>query len=190
MKIKKLSFHLLILSMLLTSYSFAQSSTSYSSIPSCSSRQEDKSLSSTTAPQALNVDLSATKSYSIFAYPKNRSIKLKVGEELAVNINNPDNLYHSGELEDNDLHQDPDLYHALCTSLYSDSWNPLNHNFSLEKENNLNQETGDSLVYHFNAVRPGNTYIYFCTLHKKSSKYGPLLMPDWIGPKITVEVSQ
>ncbi|MEI6416330.1 MAG: hypothetical protein WCO92_01270 [Verrucomicrobiota bacterium] len=181
MNIKKLSLHLLILSMVLTSYSFAQSSTSYSSIPSCSSPQEDKSLSSTIAPQELNVDLSATKNYSI---------KVKAGEALALSINNPDKLYHSGELDNLDLYNELDLRHTLCTSLYSDSWNPLNHNFSLEKENNLNQETGDSLVYHFNAVRPGNTYIYFCTHHKKSSKYGPLLMPDWIGPKITVEVSQ
>ena len=176
MNIKNLWLHLLIYSMLVTSYSFAQSSTNYSNIPNSSSSQE-----STPLPKKLNVDFSLRKNYSI---------KVKVGEELALNVSNPDDLYHSGELDDIDLYNDSDLCHALCTSFYSDSWNPLNHIFSMEEEKNLNQETGDPLVYHFKAARPGNTYIYFHTLHKKSSKYGPLLMPDWIGPKITVEVSE
>lgn len=181
MNIKNFTLHLLLCSMLLTSYSFAQSSTDYSSIPSSPSSQENESLSNTTAPKELNVDLSAKKNYSI---------KLKAGEELALNVSNPDNLYHSGELDNIHLYDHFDLQHTLCTSFYSDSWNPFNYTFSLKKENNLNQEIGDPLVYHFKAVRPGNTYIYFCTLHTKSSKYGQLLMPDWVGPKITVEVSQ
>ncbi|MBX9578528.1 MAG: hypothetical protein K2W97_08665 [Chthoniobacterales bacterium] len=176
MNIKDISLHILLFSILLTSYSFAQSSTAYSSIPSSSSSQE-----STPLPKELNVDLSLTKNYSI---------KVKVGEELAINVKNLDNLYHSGELDNIDLFNHADLQHTLCTSFYSDSWNPFNHIFSLEKENNLNQEIGDPLVYHFKAVRSGNTYIYFCTLYEKSSKFGPLLMPEWIGSKITVEVSE
>lgn len=177
--------------MLLTSYSFAQSSTGTSSIPSTASSQEDESPSSTTAPQELNVDLSATTGSFPFTHPKDCSIKVKVGEELEVNINNPDSLYHSGELDNIDLFNHSDLHHTLCTSFYSDSWNPLNYTFSLEKENNFNQETGHPLVYHFKAVRPGNTYIYFCTLYKKATRhYGDVIMSDWIGPKITVEVSE
>ncbi|MBM3856964.1 MAG: hypothetical protein FJ390_03260 [Verrucomicrobia bacterium] len=176
MKVKTLCFHLLVLSTVLTSYSLAQSSSDYSSISSSPSSQEE-----TLTPQELNVDLFSSK---------NASKKLKVGEELVIKVDNPHDLYHSGELGNVDLYEDLDLHHALCNSFYSDSWNPLNCTFSLEKENNLNQKEGTPLTFHVKAVRPGNTYIYFCTLYKKITKYGDLLMPDWLGPKVTVEVSE
>lgn len=137
---------------------------------------------------SVNITLSP---HFFWGYPSN-TIKMHLGENLLLNIDNSTQLYHSGDLINYDLNKEPDLRHTICTAFYSDSWVPWNHTFSIEEENSLNNQTGNPLTYHFKAIRPGKTYIYFCTLSRKLNKFGEdgtILMPSWLCPVIIVDVA-
>ena len=185
-------FSFLIIAMFLTSYSFSQSNLV---TPNNSNNLSATDLSFDTIPLQNHELTLPTMNYFVSDYT-NYIIPMKVGEELEISVNNPNQTYHSGDLK---KYEGPikidnygfyDLSHTLQTAIYPDSWNPWNHTVCIEEEYNLNQETGDPLLYHFKAIRPGKSYIYFGTLKTCHYKYVTSYSLNWMEPMVTVEVSE